>query len=91
MSMEEPFDHTAFRRWAWTVLFGEAIRNCRRKNGEPIRRAARRAGMDPNLWDAIEAGERAPTPAQVHQLAQGLQMADADLAPLVDCCQPMWT
>lgn len=83
-------DQAAFDRWMWTILFGDAIRGCRRKNGQSIRQAARRAGMDPNLWDAIEAGEQAPTPGQVHQLARGLAMSDADLSPLVDCCQAMW-
>jgi hypothetical protein len=88
---EELFDLATMNRWMWTMLFGEAIRGFRRKNGRSIRQAARRAGMDPNLWDAIEAGELAPTPSEVHQLARGLEMSDADLGPLVDCCQAMWT
>jgi len=81
------FDGTACLRRFSTKLFGCGIRNVRQRGGESVEQAARRAGMDPGRWQAIEAGERVAMRAEWPLLARGLGMSQADLAPLIVFCQ----
>ena len=65
------------------ILFHPACK----PSSQSIEEAAWRAGMDPDQWRAIEAGERMATRAEMSLVARGVQMSGADLATLVIFCQ----
>ena len=68
------------------IFFGSLLEGTREHRGQSMEQAARRAGMDPDRWRAIEGGAQAAR-AERPLLARGLGMSEADLAPLILLCQ----
>ncbi len=83
----DSFDGAACLRRLSAELFGAGVQNGRQRSSQSIEEAAWRAGMDPDQWRAIEAGERMATRAEMSLVARGVQMSGADLATLVIFCQ----
>ena len=63
--------------------FGELIRSCRELDGRPIEELAPWAGLSPEGWEAIEAGEAPIVLEQVLLLATALRLGDSWLVPLL--------
>jgi hypothetical protein len=64
--------------------FGELIRHCRELDGRPVEELTSWAGLTPEGWKAIEAGEVLPIVLeQVLLMAAVLQLGDSWLAPLL--------
>ena len=64
--------------------FGELIRSCRELDGRPIEELVSWAGLSPEEWQAIEAGQAPPVCLeQVLLLATALHLGDSWLVPLL--------
>jgi hypothetical protein len=64
-------------------LFGELIRHFRELDGRPIEKLAPSAGLSPEGWEAIEAGQAQFCLEQVLLLATVLHLGDSYLVPLL--------
>ncbi len=65
------------------------IRNARHKAGRTVKDAARRAGLDPAHWQAIEAGS-VPDWAELQRVADGIGVPVARIVSLVYLCCEAW-
>ena len=72
-----------FRRGVWGVLFGEEIELRREERGLSLEEAASRAGLSPEEWEDIEAGQVPESWQQLCALADGLGEKRVVMASLV--------
>jgi len=63
--------------------FGELIRHCRELDGRPLEELASTAGLSPEGWVAIEAGQEQIALEQVLLLVTALHLGDSWLVPLL--------
>jgi len=71
-------------------FFGSLIRSAREIRNLSAEQAARRAGMTPVEWEAIEAG-RVPRPReQLQAVAAGLDIEWIAMAGLAVICRQAW-
>ena len=65
------------------------IARARERAGRSVEDAARRVGMDPAHWQAIEAGS-VPDWAEVQRVAEGIGVPVARIVSLVYLCAEAW-
>jgi transcriptional regulator with XRE-family HTH domain len=70
-------------RKVWGILFGEEIQAIRQEKGLLLEQAARRAGITPAAWQAVEAGRVPQSWVQVCAMAEGLGESRLEMASLV--------
>ena len=76
-------DPDRFCRGVWGVLFGEEIQLRREERGLSVEEAAERAGLSPEVWQAIEAGQVPESWQELCAVAEGLGEKRVVMASLV--------
>ena len=79
-----------FNRKVWAILFGQDIQGMRGEKGMSVKKAARRAGMTVEEWEAIEAGRVPETWEQVCAMAESLEESRVSMASIVFLYAGAW-
>ena len=82
-------DLSFIRRRVWGGLFGLVIREKREAAGRSVEEAARLAGMKAEEWLNVESGQ-VPNPAQLHSMANALELGRDQIATLAVFCHEAW-
>jgi len=88
-SQTPPSASFTLRRF-WAGIFARAIEHNRQAIGLSLEDAARLAGMEISEWAAIESGAVPQTTAQLHAIAETLEVNYDHLLNLVLLCRDAW-
>lgn len=78
-------------RGVWARIFGQFIQSAREKAGLPVEAAAWMAGMCPQEWASIEAGDLLPnTREQLQVIAAALDIPWQTMTSMLLMCRQAW-